>query len=24
LFDKELGREYVWGKSYITMSELDA
>ena len=22
LFDEELGREYVWGKSYITMSEL--
>lgn len=24
LFDEELGREYVWGKSYITMSELGA
>ena len=24
LFDEELGREYVWGKSYITMVELGA
>ena len=24
LFDEELGREYVWGKSYITMAELGA
>jgi len=24
LFDEELGREYVWGKSYITMEELGA
>lgn len=24
LFDEELGKECVWGKSYITMSELDA
>ena len=24
LFDEKLGREYVWGKSYITMSELGA
>lgn len=24
LFDEKLGREYVWGKSYITMAELGA
>ena len=24
LFDEELGREYVWGKSYITIAELGA